>query len=181
MNISQPTSFLNPERVVSYLEVIKGMHVADFGAGAGFYTLPLARRVGEEGKVFAFDVQKRALDLVKSRARLEHLLNVETVWADLELSEGTHLPAESVNLVVISNILFQVEKKFEVLMEAHRILKIGARVAVIEWDETPFPGGPPSDMRLNKRAVQSFLSRAGFSYDREFEAGSHHYGLLYKK
>jgi ubiquinone/menaquinone biosynthesis C-methylase UbiE len=131
--------------------------------------------------VFAFDVQKQALNLIKSRARLEHLLNIETVWADLELPEGTHLPAESVDLVVISNILFQVEKRLEVLAEAHRILKAGARVAVIEWDETPFPGGPSSDMRIQKRAAQSFLSRAGFSYDLEFEAGSHHYGLLYRK
>jgi len=181
MNTSQPASFLNPERVIGYLEVTKGMTAADFGAGAGFYTLPLARKVGEDGKVFAFDIQKQALDLIKSKARLEHLLNIETVLADLELPEGAGLPAGSVNLVIISNILFQVEKKAEVLQEAYRILKTGGEIAVIEWDETQFLGGLPAEMRVGKRFAQSLLSRAGFSYDKEFEAGSHHYGLLYKK
>ncbi len=180
-NGSQSVAFLNPERVIGYLELAKGMIVADFGAGAGFYTLPAARRVGEEGKVYAVDIQKSALDLIKSKARLEHLLNVEAVWADLELPGGSRLPAGSVDIVIVSNILFQVEKKLEVMKEAYRVLKSGGKIAVIEWDEMPFPGGPPEEMRVPKRLAQSLLGQAGFMSDKEFEAGSHHYGLLYKK
>lgn len=172
---------MHPERVVSHLEVQKGMVVADFGAGAGFYTIPLARLVGEIGKVYAIDIQKTSLDLIKSKAQLERLLNVETVWADLELSEGSRLPVGSVDVVIVSNILFQVEKKLEVLQEAYRVLKPRGRIAVVEWDETPFPGGPPVEYRVSKRLVQSLLAKTGFGLDREFEAGSHHYGLLYRK
>ncbi|MFY9462463.1 MAG: methyltransferase domain-containing protein [Candidatus Sungiibacteriota bacterium] len=173
--------FLHPERTIGRLDVKKGMTVADFGAGSGFFTIALARLVGESGKVYAIDIQKFSLDLIKSKAHIENLLNIETVWADLELPQGSHLPAESVDLVVISNILFQSEKKLEVMREAYRVLKPQGRIAVIEWDETPFAGGPPAEMRIAKRAAQSLLGQAGFILDREFEAGSHHYGLLYRK
>lgn len=178
---TQPSSFLNPDRVIGRLDIAKGMTVADFGAGSGFYTVSLARVVGDTGKVYAIDIQKGHLDLVKSKAQIEHLLQIETVWADLELSEGSHLKPDSVDLVVVSNILFQVEKKESVLREAYRVLKPGGRVAVVEWDEAPFSGGPASEMRVAKRLVVDWLDRAGFRLDREFEAGSHHYGLLYRK
>lgn len=175
------TRFLHPERVVGNLGIKKDLIVADFGAGAGFYSIPLARIVGEHGKVFAVDVQKETLDLIASKARMEHLLNLETVWADLESPQGSRLPDASIDFVVISNILFQVDQKEMVMREAYRVIKPGGRCAVIEWDEVPFPGGPSPEMRVSKRLLQSMASAAGFSLDREFEAGLHHYGLLYRK
>lgn len=182
MNVNEGgVMFLHPERTIGRLDVKKGMTAADFGAGSGFFTVALARIVGETGKVYAIDVQKSSLDFIKSKAHIENLLNIETVWADLEFPQGSHLPAESVDLVIVSNILFQAEKKLEVMREAYRVLKAQGRIAVIEWDEASFPGGPPADMRVDRRAAQSLLREAGFVLDREFEAGSHHYGLLYKK
>lgn len=175
------TQFLNPERIVGYFGLNKRMTVADFGAGSGFYTIPAARAVGEEGKVFAIDIQRSALDIIKSKAGLLHLLNIETVWADLELPEGSLLPAASVDFVVISNILFQAEKKLEIFQEAARVAKRGAEVATVEWDETPFPGGPPVEMRVPKSTVKALAGQVGLVLDKEFEAGSHHYGLLYRK
>lgn len=173
--------FLHPERAVSRLEIKKGMTIADFGSGSGFFTIAAARIVGETGKVYSIDIQKSSLDLIKSKAAIENLLNIETVWADLELPQGSHLQPASVDVVFISNILFQVEKKLEVMREAWRILKPQGKIAVIEWDETPFSGGPPPELRIPKRMAESLLGEAGFLLDREFEAGSHHYGLLYRK
>lgn len=173
--------FLHPERAIGQLDIKKGMTVADFGAGSGFFTIAAARLVGEEGKMYAIDIQKENLEVIKSKAKTENLLNIETVWADLELPRGSHLVAESVDLVVISNILFQVDKKAEVMREAWRVLKPRAMIAVIEWDETPFSGGPSAELRIPKRNAVSLLVSAGFTLDREFEVGSHHYGLMYKK
>lgn len=157
------------------------MVVADFGAGGGYFTIPLARLVGENGKVYAIDIQKQVLDLIKSKANLEHLLNVEAVWADLELLKGSRLMDNAVDFVMVANILFQVEKKREVLQEAWRVVRSGGELVILEWDEVPFPAGPSPLLRLAKATARHLAEEVGFRLEKEFEAGSHHYGLLFKK
>jgi len=175
------SGFLHPERIVSRLDLRPGMVVADFGCGSGHFSIPAARIVGESGKVFAIDIQKHAIELIKSRGNLEHLLQIEPVWADLESPEGSRLIASSLDFVIISNILFQAEKKREVLAEAMRTLKPGGHLAVLEWDDTPFPAGPPPELRISKRTAQTLAESIGFLIEKEFDCGSHHYGLLFKK
>ncbi|MBI2055700.1 MAG: methyltransferase domain-containing protein [Candidatus Sungbacteria bacterium] len=183
---SSPTSsasgdFLHPERILNYLDIRPGMVVADFGAGSGHFTIAAARKVGESGKVYALDIQKQVLDLIKSRANLEHLLQIETVWADLERERGSRLDESSVDFVITANILFQAEKKKEIIEEARRVLKPGGALALIEWDDTPFPAGPAAALRLPKRVSKTMAENSGFELEKEFAAGSHHYGLLFKK
>lgn len=173
--------FLHPERIIAYLDVRPGMAVADFGAGGGYFSLPLARAVGDQGKVYALDIQKSALDLIRSRAGLEHRLNLETIWADLELDAGSRLPGSSCDLVIVANILFQVEDKRAVLQEAKRVLKTGGQLVVLEWDEAPFPAGPPQELKVPKVLARRLALEVGFEAEKEFAAGSHHYGLLFKK
>lgn len=173
--------FLHPERILARFDIRPGMIVADFGAGGGYFSIPAARKVGENGKVYAIDIQKEALSIIKSKAALEHLLRIETIWADLESSAGSHLPANSVDFVIIANILFQSEKKENVLREASRVLRSGGQLAVLEWDDTPFPAGPPLVLRVPKRTIKQLAESSGLALEKEFEAGSHHYGLLFKK
>lgn len=174
-------SFLNPERAVSYFDVPRGGMVADFGAGSGFYTMPLARKVGAEGKVYAFDVLPQAVDQIRSQAKLLRLLQVDAVRADLEIERGSRLKDASADFVLVASILHQADDKLAVLHEAARILKPGRTMAVIEWDQSPAPGGPSMELRLTQSKVKELANAAGFIMDREFEAGSHHFGVLFKK
>ena len=179
---SQKTNgFLNPALIVQELDLKPGETVADFGAGAGHFTIPMARAVGHNGKIYAIDLQKHALNLTKSKAKIEHLLNIDYVWADLEMSFGSKLKDSSVNFVMISNILFQAEKRFEVIKEAYRVLKPDGRMAVFEWDQSNFSGGPPVHLRVPPIQAKTLAQDAGFIFEREFNAGSHHYGFLFKK
>lgn len=175
------SSFLHPERIVARFDLKPGDTAADFGAGSGFFAIPMARAAGSEGMVFAIDIQKHSLDVIKAKARLEHLLNLEYIWGDLETPGGSKIKNEGVDFVVISNILFQAEKRQDVLREAFRVLKRGARCAVIEWDESKFSFGPPMELRVPKRTAQASAQGVGFELEKEFEAGSHHYGLFFRK
>ncbi len=173
--------FLHPERIVERFGLRPGMVVADFGCGSGYFSIPAGRKVGQNGKVWAIDIQKSALELVKSRAHLERLLWVEPVWADLEAPPGSRLPSGAADFVIISNILFQTERKAGVFAEAWRVLRTGGGAAILEWDETPFPAGPPMVLRVPKRTAVKLAEDAGFTLEEEFSAGDHHYGLLLKK
>lgn len=173
--------FLEPEKIVNLFGLEKGDHVADFGAGHGYYTIPLAELVGGDGKVYAIDIQKSVLDIIRTKAKLNHLLNIETIWADLEEENGSRIKEKYCDFVVISNILFQSEKKQEVLKEAYRILRDGGRLAMIEWDASTGNFGPAHDMRISREIARNLALDAGFEFDREFAAGTFHYGLLFKK
>lgn len=178
---SSSVAFLEPERIVKNFGLEEGDHVADFGAGHGYFTILMARIVGTDGKVYALDIQKSVLDIIRARAKLEHLLNIEPVWADLDEPGGSKLKDKFIDFVVIANILFQAEKKENIFREAYRILRENGRLAVVEWNEVLTPMGPPLSLRIKKETAKSIALATGFNLDKEFEAGSHHYGFLFKK
>ena len=77
-------TFLRPEKTVEDLDVRPGELVADFGCGAGYFTIPLAQSVGSKGNVYSFDVRTEALEATRAKSKLFHLLNIDFVQTDLE-------------------------------------------------------------------------------------------------
>lgn len=173
--------FLEPDKIVKTFSLEKGDHVADFGAGHGYFSIPMARAVGGDGKVYALDIQKEILEIIRAKAKLEHLLNIETVWADVDEPGGSKIRDRFLDFALISNILFQAEKKKNLLSEAFRVLREGGRLAIIEWDMDLGDLGPPRELRIKKEEAKALALGAGFEPDREFAAGNHHYGLLFVK
>lgn len=174
--------FYNPEYVAELLGVNPGDKIADFGSGAGHIAILLAKKTGPEGQVFAIDIQKEALEVLQSRARLEGLLNIKTIWGNLEKIGGSKVDDASVDLVFISNILFQAPQKDVIIKEAMRVLKPGGRIALIEWKvEKDSPLGPPAEARISPESAKSLCESNGFKPASEFDAGSHHYGLVFVK
>ena len=174
-------SFVEPESVVKVIDILPGMKVADFGAGPGFYTIPIARRVGASGKVYALDIRKEILEIIRSKARTERLFNIETLRASLDQKEGSHLKDSSIDIVIISNILFQVEDKKGLAEEAYRIIKPKGRAVLVEWDEDKKAFGPPLLHRVNRQEAEKIFLKSGFTYEKEFDAGENHYGLILRK
>ena len=174
--------FLNPSRIVRHLDIKRGDTVADFGAGHGYFTVPLAKIVGSDGRVYAIDIQKEPLQIIASKAKAEHLLNVLVIRGDLETSGGSSLKDATIDLVLISTMLFQAEDKEAVFREAYRVTHEKGILAIIEWDPYDHGGlGPPTELRVAKRNVIRMAESVSFKLAREFEAGEHHYGLLFVK
>lgn len=173
--------FLSPEKVIANFDLKPGMIAADFGAGAGYFAIPMARTVGALGKIIAVDIQKRKLEIVRSRAKLEHLLNIEVVWGNLETERGSKLKDGAVDFLLLSNILFQIEDKARLMNEAYRVLVKNGRMAVIDWDETEFPAAPDYNSRVSWGETKTLSANAGFVFLKEFGAGAHHYGLMFRK
>lgn len=163
-------SFLNPETVADEWDIRPGETVADFGSGSGFFSVVLAKRVGHAGKVYALDIRPEALEAVKSKAKLYRILNIEPIRVNLEANRGSGLKNETIDKVIISNLLFQAENKKSVAEEAYRILKSTGSAIVIEWKE-----------KVEKIEIKKLFEGIGFSLNKEFTAGSHHYGLIFKK
>lgn len=172
--------FANPHTNVIAFGLQPGMHVADFGSGSGAYVLAMAPLVGPSGRVYAVDVQKDLLRRVKNAAAQKHLSNVDIVWGDVEKLGGTHISDHSLDVVLLSNILFQVAHKDAVFSEARRILKSGGSIVVIDWRESFGGMGPHARDVCTADTVRALASAGGLTFTREFSAGAHHYGLVFR-
>lgn len=151
------------------------MTAVDFGCGSGGWVIPLAKRL-KKGKVYALDVQEEALSSLESRARMGQVFNVETILCDLENPETLKLASESTDLVLMTNLLFQLENKEKVFGQANRILKKGGQILIIDWKEASPLG--PKEGRIPVEKVKEIAGRNGFNLMKEFEAGDYHYGLV---
>ena len=173
--------FVNPQTIVDQLEITPGITVADFGCGAGFFSLPIAKKIGEEGRVYALDVLPDKLESVESQAKMLNLTNIITQRVNLEVLGGSKLEAESVDWVIMKDILFQNKGKEKILAEAKRILKKGGQALIIEWNKEDTNIGPEKELRIFKETLVDLSQKNGWTINKEIEAGNFHYGLILKK
>lgn len=172
---------IDPEAVSSQFELSEGMKAADFGAGSGYFTILMAKKVGESGLVSAVDVLEGALDTIRSKAKQEGLRNIDTIRSNLEVLGSSGLANESQDAVLAANILFQSDKKEGIFQEARRILKSGGRLIIVEWKKDKQGFGPPLERRMDETAMMHLASEQGFSFAQLINAGSFHYGLIFLK
>lgn len=173
--------FTNPQRTLPLIGVESGMRVADFGSGSGAYVVECAHAVGLDGHVYAVDIQKNLLDTVVAEAERSGYRNITPIWTDMEKEGFTKLNENTLDLVIISNTLFQLKNKTPMFFEAARVLVSGGRLAVIDWEDSFGSMGPQVNMLVGKQDVLDMASQAGLSLEEEFNPGEHHYGLVFSK
>jgi len=154
------------------------MVAADFGCGSGGWAIPLAK-ILEEGRVYGIDILEEPLSALRGGARLEKIFNIQTIRSNVEDKNGSKLSNSSVDLVLMSNLLFQIEKKKEVFAEAKRILKTGGKILVVDW-QPDVPQGPEQG-RISEKEVKKLAENLDLKLEKEFEAGIYHYGLIFTK
>ncbi len=168
--------FSDPASNCAKLGLTDGMRVVDLGAGSGFYSLESAKRVGNTGRVYAVDVMKDLLERLRSVGASQGLRNIEVIWGNVEKVGGTKVKESIADRVIASNILFQVEHKDDFVLEIKRILKPNGKVMLIDWSEVSSLG--PKTI-VNSNDARMLFEKAGFKLDTSFNAGDHHYGMVF--
>ena len=176
-----PLPFSEPRKVVGQVGLREGMVVADFGSGSGHYTLAAAKAVGDTGRVYAIDIQQALLKNVKNLSSREHRRNIEVVWGDVEKQGGAKIREHSVDVVFLTNILFQLDHKEGVLGEAKRVLKPQGRLLIVDWTSSFSNMGPPPERVFQEGAARELAEGQGFRFEKRIDAGAHHYGLVFQK
>lgn len=117
------------KRILDSLRITEGQTIADIGSGGGYFTLEFARRVGENGRVFAVDSKRKYLDFVRRQAERAGLANIEFILAE---SGGVRLPASSVDLIFARNVFHHLPEPAKYFGDLAAALKPGGRVAIID-------------------------------------------------
>jgi len=167
--------FTNPVKNLRALGLQESNIVADLGAGTGFYSAA-AGHIVTHGKVYAVEIVKDFLDTIKHKVREANLKNVEVLWGNVEHMGGTKLADGLADAVIASNILFQVEDRDSFILEVKRILKPKGKVLLIDWSNLV-----GTRKIIPKDKAREMFEKKGFTFAREIDAGTHHYGIIFTK
>ncbi len=146
-----------PDAIMDALGIYDGSTVADLGAGGGWFTVRLARRVGPTGRVYAQDIQKPMIESMERRFRREGLRNVMTV---LGTPEDPKLPAP-VDAVLIVGVYGELGQPVELLRNVRKSLRPAGRVGIVDFRKDGLGPGPPLEERVDEAVVIKDAEQAG--------------------
>jgi ubiquinone/menaquinone biosynthesis C-methylase UbiE len=173
---------INPFKTLERAGLQPGNFVADLGCGAlGHFVFPAAQMVGGDGRVYAVDLDRRALTAIERKARFEQFWNIIPLWSDIEVMHGARIHDESLDLVIIANNLYLAKNRAGLVSEAFRLTKPGGRVLVIEWQACEMVLGPDPAHRLEVDAAKEVFHHPELALVGEFEPGDCHYALVYER
>jgi SAM-dependent methyltransferase len=125
-----------PEAALDAIGITQGMTVADVGAGSGYFTVRLAKRVGPTGMVLAVDVQPEMISIVRERAEREGFHNIRPI---LGSGSDPKLPRNSVDLILLVDVYHEFAQPQRMLRRMREALKPDGRLVMLEYrKEDPY-------------------------------------------
>lgn len=126
----------SPSKAIELLDLKPGMIVADIGAGVGYYTIRMAKKVGPAGKVYASDIQPEMLTLLRKRLDEGNVTNVEMV---LGTETDPKLPLHTLDLALMVDVYHELAQPQRMLRKLHKTLKDDGRLVLLEFrKEDPY-------------------------------------------
>src|SRR6185369_5058557 len=170
--------FLDPDAIIAQLDVTPGSVAVDFGCGPGYFSIPFAKAVGEDGCVYSLDILPQALETVIGKAKNNGVSNITTKRVNFEKEKGTKLENNVADWVILKDVLFQNQKKEVIIAEAHRVLKPGGKVIAVEWNKKGVSVGPAMEIRVSQIELEKMFSDQKFVIEKNIEAGDFHYAFV---
>lgn len=150
--------YQRPVQIMDALQIGEGSVVADLGAGGGWFTIRLARRVGPNGRVYAEDIQKEMIGAIDRRVQREGLRNVIT---KLGTPVDPDIPAGTVDVVLIVDAYHEVEEPVTLLRNVAKTLKPKGIIGIINYKKDGGGPGPAMEERVDAEQVIADAKAAG--------------------
>lgn len=166
---------VQPERLMDAIGVKPGMVIGEAGAGEGYFTFKLSRRVGETGKVYANDIVQRVLNVIDRRCEREGITNITTILGKVE---DPLFPEGELDMVFMIAAFHDFEKKVEWLNNVKSCLKPGGTLVIVEMD--PDKRGRGHSHLMTKEEILETVKKSGFKLDRIETFLSNHNIYIYK-
>lgn len=165
-----------PEVMLDALDLKPGMRVADVGAGVGFHTVRLARRVAPGGHVWATDIQQEMVAALRANVEAQGLTNVTPV---LTRPEETGLPDGQLDLVLMVDVFHELAEPEGMLAALRRALAPGGRVALVEFRAEDPKVPIKEEHKMSVAQVDAELGAAGFVRVKRFDGLPWQHLLIY--
>jgi len=164
--------WLRADQVLEALSIGPEMVVLDFGAGPGFFSLPIARRLSPTGRLVSADVEPEMLQALLRRASAA---GTDNIWPVLCNDQSVPLTDRSIDRVLLCLVLHELENGHTLLNEIARVLRPAGRLVIVEWQPWQTERGPAIEERVTPEEVCLRLEAAGLSPDGFSALGIHCY------
>lgn len=167
-----------PESALDSIGIKPGMTVADVGAGSGYFTVRMSKRVGNDGKVYAQDIQPEMLRILRRRLEKANFTNIETVLG----TEGDpKLPADKMDLILMVDVYHEFAQPQKMLRKLRESLKDDGRMVLLEYrKEDPYvPIRPEHKMSIAEAKLE--VEDEGFILERVGNELPRQHILIFKK
>jgi FkbM family methyltransferase len=167
-----------PEKALDALRIQPGMTVADVGAGTGYMSLRMARRVGPTGKIYANDLQPEMLTKLRANAEQEKIINVETVLGTVS---DPKLPAGQIDLILLVDVYHEFSQPQAMLAKMRESLKPDGRLVLLEYRKED----PKVPIRLEHKMtvteVKTEVEAEGYKLDQVIEKLPRQHIIIFRK
>ena len=167
-----------PAEIMDAMGIADGSVVADIGAGSGWFTIRLARRVGPQGIVYAEDVQQEMISAISRRVQREGFTNVRPV---LGLNNDPKLPARALDAVLMVDAYHEVEDRVTMLSNLAKALKPQGRLGIVDFKLDGTGPGPSIEERVSPDVVVKDAAQAGLKLIRQEPFLQYQYFLIFGK
>jgi cyclopropane fatty-acyl-phospholipid synthase-like methyltransferase len=164
-----------PEEVLDALHLKLTSSVADIGAGTGYFSVRIAKRI-PEGRIFAADVEPDMVRYLSERALHEHLTNLIPVLAS---ADAANLP-EPVDVVLVVDTYHHIGNRTQYFAKLNSSLRPTGRLAIVDF-KADSPSGPPAQYRISPEKVTEELNAAGYSLMETLQFLPRQYYLVFRK
>jgi predicted methyltransferase len=165
-----------PDQIMDALAIAEASVVADVGAGSGWFTVRLARRVGPNGIVYAQDVQPEMLAAISRRVQREGMRNVRPV---LGRGSDPRLPARALDAILMVEVAHQIEDRLALFRALRTALKPQGRLGVVDYRLSGGGPGPDQDDRVDPDLIVKEAEQAGLEWKRSESFLPYQYFLVF--
>jgi ubiquinone/menaquinone biosynthesis C-methylase UbiE len=167
-----------PETAIDKLGLKPGMVVADVGAGVGYFTVRLAKRVGAEGKIFAVDVQPEMLATLKRHAAEAKLTNIQPI---LSSESDPRLPENSCDVILMVDVYHELSQPQIMLQKLRRALKSDGRLVLLEYRKEDPHIPIRSEHKMSVAEAKAEVEAEGYKLDAVLKDLPRQHILIFRK
>lgn len=167
-----------PEIALDKLGILPGMTVADVGAGSGYFTLRLARRIGPNGHVHAVEVQPDMLAILRERAAKSGMRNITPV---LGSEADPRLPKQSMDLILLVDVYHEFSQPQKMLRRMRDALKNSGRLVLLEYRKEDPHIPIRQDHKMSIEEARQELEAEGFKLDKVLRDLPRQHILVFRK
>ena len=170
-------AYQRPDQIMDALQIGEGSVVADLGAGGGWFTVRLARRVRPNGRVYAEDVQRQMIDAIERRMKREGLdKNVITV---LGTPDDPKLPPGSLDATLMVDAYHEIEHPVTLLRNLARAMKPTGLIGIVNYKKDGGGPGPEMERRVDPEKVIADARAAGLELRKQEKFLRYQYMLTF--